>query len=462
MDFKVNNISPQLLKKAKELATNAEKTPGGSITQNEVEQLLKEANRDGKITVSESQFIAGLTSEQNVKKLLQSNFNPVKGEIQFQGVSRIRLREIHQKAVTINNATTSLKLDIQNLRSGTDGNIPQDMQARIEYVLKDLPNHNAELAKQLAPLLTKESMAMMATVASAYGLAHASGVPWLIDGVTAGVATAGAVAIGVDAGKVASHLIDAYSLTFNAENEKDLKAASNHLAKAISITGVDAFLSFTTVKAGQIIKSGKNFFRPGYNYLKAGAQQVKSAFSSLWPQQWTPALATGGSPLKSPNMMMAKDPSKISQTSGKSPIERVFDETGQQVPFGFKNPEAFKAFQKTLDELPEGTSVFFEGSAVTGKKYTTGAPFDSGRVSDFDISLVNDNLFIKALDLGRTEGFKVKSPPNRIGPLTPKQIKILGLENIHRKLESQAGRDVHFVLYENTKDVFNRNSIWVK
>jgi hypothetical protein len=57
MDFKVNNISPQLLKKAKELATNAEKTPGGSITQNEVEQLLKEANKDGKITVSESQFI---------------------------------------------------------------------------------------------------------------------------------------------------------------------------------------------------------------------------------------------------------------------------------------------------------------------------------------------------------------------------------------------------------------------
>jgi hypothetical protein len=210
MDFKVNNISPHLLKKAKELATNAEKTPGGNITQNEVEQLLKEANKDGKITVSESQFIAGLTSEQNVKKLLQSNFNPVKGEIQFQGVSRIRLREIHQKAVTINNATRSLKLDIQNLRSGTDGNIPQDMQARIEYVLKDLPNHNSELAKQLAPLLTKES----------------------------------------------------------------------------------------------------------------------SAFSSLWPQQWTPALATGGSPLKSPNMMMAKDPSKISQTSGKSAIERVFDETG--------------------------------------------------------------------------------------------------------------------------------------
>jgi hypothetical protein len=83
-------------------------------------------------------------------------------------------------------------------------------------------------------------------------------------------------------------------------------------------------------------------------------------------------------------------------------------------------------------------------------------------VSDFDISLVNDDLFIKALDLGRTEGFKLKSPPNRIGPLTPKQIKILGLETIHRKLESQAGREVHFVLYENTKDVFNRNSIWVK
>jgi len=139
------------------------------------------------------------------------------------------------------------------------------------------------------------------------------------------------------------------------------------------------------------------------------------------------------------------------------------DKTGQQVPFGFKNPEAFKAFQKTLDELPEGTSVFFEGSAVTGKKFTTGAPFDSGRVSDFDLAIVNDNLFIKALEFGRNKGFKVKTQPNRIGPLDETQMKLLGLDVIHSKLkESASGRKVSFVLYKRTVDVFKRNSIWVK
>ncbi|PIQ25548.1 hypothetical protein COW36_21125 [bacterium (Candidatus Blackallbacteria) CG17_big_fil_post_rev_8_21_14_2_50_48_46] len=268
MDFKVNNISPQLLKKAKELATNAEKTPGGSITQNEVEQLLKEANKDGKITVSESQFIAGLTSEQNVKKLLQSNFNPINGEIQFQGVSRIRLREIHQKSVTINNANAT-KISPQERISMSD----EELFSRTKEVLqKHLIDNLPEATKEhVRALLTPEVITSMAVLASAYTAAHMFGAPLVADGIAV---TALGIGVGTSSYTVAKNVLEAADII--SDPHGDLKQAGKKLADAVALVGIDSFLAYTSAKSAQIVSKLKQVSpQAALRYLSSIKSAVK-------------------------------------------------------------------------------------------------------------------------------------------------------------------------------------------
>lgn len=109
MDYSIKNanqhIGNDLLSKAKELANNSVRTKGGSFTEAELDQLLQEANKDGKITPEEVRFVAGLTNEHNVQNLSKSNFKPVNGQLQFQNVSTPRLNKINDQATKINDAT---------------------------------------------------------------------------------------------------------------------------------------------------------------------------------------------------------------------------------------------------------------------------------------------------------------------------------------------------------------------
>ena len=65
-----------------------------------------------------------------------------------------------------------------------------------------------------------------------------------------------------------------------------------------------------------------------------------------------------------------------------------------RVPLGFADAEEFPAFAAHLTEglrdAGYGDAIpVFQGSSVTGVKYTTGEPFDVGRTSDFDIALAS-------------------------------------------------------------------------
>ncbi|HEX8030972.1 MAG TPA: hypothetical protein VF491_21025 [Vicinamibacterales bacterium] len=55
--------------------------------------------------------------------------------------------------------------------------------------------------------------------------------------------------------------------------------------------------------------------------------------------------------------------------------------------------EKFDAFCRTLEEfVPPGTTVILRGSAVTGKRWKDGAPFDADGpgTSDLDVTMVGD------------------------------------------------------------------------
>ena len=125
-----------------------------------------------------------------------------------------------------------------------------------------------------------------------------------------------------------------------------------------------------------------------------------------------------------------------------------------KLPKGFETEAEVKEFGRILyEELDKAgykdASAVFQGTADTDAKFETGAAFDAGRVSDFDMALADTKLFNSA----KKRGMTVKTDPRRIGPLSDKQIRQLGLEQFAEKLMDKAGREVNFMIYEDLNAV---------
>jgi hypothetical protein len=116
--------------------------------------------------------------------------------------------------------------------------------------------------------------------------------------------------------------------------------------------------------------------------------------------------------------------------------------------------------------LPEGVEPVFQGSAVTGVKAVTskgvpaGTPFDVGRVSDFDIGLISEDLATQA---SLIDGARIKIMPTRIGPFGADSPigERLGLSKLAARLSAQAGRNVSFVLYDSVEGAYSQPSLYV-
>src|SRR5687768_3731603 len=74
--------------------------------------------------------------------------------------------------------------------------------------------------------------------------------------------------------------------------------------------------------------------------------------------------------------------------------------------------ERFQEFLRVIrQEIPEGTTVVLRGSAITGKRWKDGAPFDADGpgTSDLDLTLVGD----KVIGLFTITGFFVPGAHSR-------------------------------------------------
>jgi hypothetical protein len=138
--------------------------------------------------------------------------------------------------------------------------------------------------------------------------------------------------------------------------------------------------------------------------------------------------------------------------------KRLKTPSGNPIPYGFNDFEEYKSFAKLLrSEAPEGTTVLFQGSSVTGRSYKTREDFDVGRLSDFDIALANQSLFNKAKKLG----YRAKDGV-RIGPLKDEQLRDLGLIEYAKKVRKSAGkRPTEFMLFDSSESAYARPSIEV-
>jgi hypothetical protein len=132
-----------------------------------------------------------------------------------------------------------------------------------------------------------------------------------------------------------------------------------------------------------------------------------------------------------------------------------------RVPHGFKGALDFQAFRQELRgglRTAVGTDAraYLAGSAVTGRNYKTGALFDVGRKSDFDVALVDRGLWSRA---GQA---KVKlNSSTRTAPLGYNDLKKLGLDKLARQLSQQARRRVKFMLYESEDALRGREQPYI-
>jgi hypothetical protein len=123
---------------------------------------------------------------------------------------------------------------------------------------------------------------------------------------------------------------------------------------------------------------------------------------------------------------------------------------GGAVPSGFANANEFANFGGNVRGglksagYPDVEPIL-QGSAVTGKSFGTGAPFDVGRVSDFDVALASPSLLQRAQDLG----IGVRSGGTRTGPLSARDLEALGLTKFASEISTQAGREVNFMIYQS-------------
>ena len=133
----------------------------------------------------------------------------------------------------------------------------------------------------------------------------------------------------------------------------------------------------------------------------------------------------------------------------------VFASMRGQIPKGFANSAALQSFSNALSDGLEragygNTRAIMQGSAVTGKSFSTGKPFDAGRVSDFDVALAGGDIFERAKELG----IGLRSGGTRTGPLMPDDLQALGLSDLAAELSDQAGRPVNFMIFQNVDDAF--------
>jgi filamentous hemagglutinin len=83
----------------------------------------------------------------------------------------------------------------------------------------------------------------------------------------------------------------------------------------------------------------------------------------------------------------------------------------------------------------------------------THAPFDFGRVSDYDVALSSPELFQSAQDVG----IGLRQQRIRTGPLTPEYLDRLGLTDLSNQFYQQAGRPVNFMIYRSIDDAAARS-----
>ena len=126
------------------------------------------------------------------------------------------------------------------------------------------------------------------------------------------------------------------------------------------------------------------------------------------------------------------------------------------VPLGFRDFRHFQEFathfRHRMRERYPDLDMAFQGSAVTGRSAESGASFDEGRVSDFDIAITGDSVN----EAARAGGVPFRGDGVSTGPLSERDLDRLGLDDIVDDASANAGRDIHIMIFRTMDDAVGR------
>jgi hypothetical protein len=136
------------------------------------------------------------------------------------------------------------------------------------------------------------------------------------------------------------------------------------------------------------------------------------------------------------------DPAELTESEKRDNVIRLA--------FGGSREQYDEFCRLVREAIPEGTGVVLRGSAVTGKRWKDGAPFDADGpgTSDLDLTLVGDAV----IGLFKVTGFFVPgvhsrplsdSDPDIAPDLVPLRERLMAM--VKRPVNIQATRD--FVMY---------------
>ena len=103
-----------------------------------------------------------------------------------------------------------------------------------------LPRLVPDVRNQFAQMVTPQSLSIIAGVLTAWVVLHAVGVGELVDVI---LSVGGVLSIGLSVFSGLDELWEFASRTYKARSDRDLDAASGHLAQAVAILGVQAVLA---------------------------------------------------------------------------------------------------------------------------------------------------------------------------------------------------------------------------
>lgn len=127
------------------------------------------------------------------------------------------------------------------------------------------------------------------------------------------------------------------------------------------------------------------------------------------------------------------------------------------IPHGFVGAEDFLQFGRRAQEGfqaagYEDVTLMIRGSAVTGQSYTSGLPFDQGRRSDFDLSVVSPQIWERVVQMDA----RLRGRGTRTGVLDNDLLREFGLTQVVSDLNAAAGRPVSLMIYRSAHDVAAR------
>ena len=145
------------------------------------------------------------------------------------------------------------------------------------------------------------------------------------------------------------------------------------------------------------------------------------------------------------------------QQQAKAGPMRPDDIAARGYPLGFESRGQFKQFGEAARGVLrragyDDAEVGMQGSAVTGVRASDESPFDSGRVSDFDVAVVSPTLFAEAQSQGidvRASGALPHAEDHTTFALTPDQAAALGVADLAlpKTWRASGGRHVNVMVF---------------